>query len=138
MKKSSRSEVTRSERGMPFGGIPHSQDLKVFEAVFEDVGHPVITGGISRDQQEAGPKHVGAGVVNDTFHDFFVIEFNPHPETRSHWSVSVKMERIMTAIAVERLHQENRLGVFQGQVFDRVGVDPAQSNRMQLRLRAPE
>lgn len=117
--------------GEAFRGVAHAEDVEVFEAGFEDIDELVVAVGVGGHEEEAVFEDVVAGVADDAFDDLAVVEVDAHPEALHDGGVFVEVEGAVAQVAVEGLDEEDGLGVFGGDVFDLVGVEQLERDRVQ-------
>lgn len=72
-----------------------------------------------------------AGVADDAFDDLAVVEVDADPEALHDGGVFVEVEGAVAQVAVEGLDEEDGLGVFGGDVFDLLGVEQLERDRVQ-------
>jgi hypothetical protein len=97
----------------------------VDEPAFEHVYQLVVAAWISRQYEESRIDEIANRVQNDSFHYFAVEELKPHPDSVNDWRTRVKIQMITRRIAIKAIDIENSLDVFDGNVFDLVGIEPA-------------
>ncbi len=70
--------------------VPHAEDVKVFQAVLQDIDELVVAVRVGRHHEEAMLENEVATVADDALDDLVVLKANPDPQSRDEGSVLVE------------------------------------------------
>ena len=95
----------------------------IHQPFLDYVNELVIAAWVGGKKKEAWIDQIANGVEYDSFHNFPIKELESHPDAMDRGHQGVKVKILVLRVPLETMHIEDSLNLFEGYVFDSIGIE---------------